>query len=126
MQKHIKDFLKHYIFFFSLFYILLCVLTIIGFVDIRRAIGHSMYPTMSNGTTILLCIKSTNYKIGDIIIYKAPKGRFYVGNRPIISIAHRIVGKKGECYITKGDNNKYTDPICVKVDDIICKVVAWI
>ncbi len=77
-------------------------------------ISGSMSPTIEKGDMILVKL-DTNYKVGDIVSYKE--------NDSIIT--HRIVEKKGNSYITKGDaNNTVDNPI--NESQIIGKTVKTI
>lgn len=76
--------------------------------------GQSMEPTFQNNDLLLI----NNYEdpeVGDVIVYEHPN----MNNKFIV---HRIVEKKENGYITKGDNNLYRDRFLVKEEHIIGKV----
>lgn len=67
--------------------------------------GISMTPTMHYGDLAIVEKKSL-YHVGDIIAYRIPAGEPGAGR----DIVHRIVGGNGTAgFVTKGDNNSYTD-----------------
>lgn len=73
--------------------------------------GISMEPTLYGGTRYN-CTRMAEYGINDIItFYKRGK-----------IIAHRIIGRNGERFITKGDNIATTDNWYIYPDDILCKI----
>ena len=61
--------------------------------------GISMEPKFHKGDLALVRTSST-YNVGDIVVYRHPT----IG--PII---HRIIGKDGDHFIFKGDNNNFID-----------------
>lgn len=80
-----------------------------------RACGESMYPTIKNNDEIIFIkCKETEYKKGDIIIFR---------NRDIIS-AHRIIRRNADnSFCCKGDNClKYDDP--VETTNLLAKVIG--
>lgn len=74
----------------------------------------SMEPTYHTGSVVLVDRDNTSdIKIGDAIAFV--NGGTY--------IAHRIISKSEEGYITKGDANESEDPWVVPVADVKGKVV---
>ncbi len=61
--------------------------------------GISMEPKFHKGDLALVRTSST-YSVGDIVVYRHPT----IG--PVI---HRIIGKDGDHFIFKGDNNNFVD-----------------
>lgn len=92
---------------------------ILIFIDIRSVIvvSGSMEPKIMTGS---LCFieKDDGYEVkkGDIIAFKS-------GDTMII---HRVVAIKEEKFITKGDNNKSTDPAPVYREQIKGKYICGI
>jgi signal peptidase I len=69
--------------------------------------GTSMTPTMHNGDLAVVQKQST-YHRGDVIAYQIPRGYPGAG----YNVIHRIVGGNGTTgFITRGDHNRYTDPL---------------
>ncbi|HEX7101396.1 MAG TPA: signal peptidase I [Nitrolancea sp.] len=62
--------------------------------------GISMEPKFHRGD-LALVRKSNSYNVGDIVVYRHPT----IG--PVI---HRIIGRDGDRYVFKGDNNDFVDP----------------
>lgn len=62
--------------------------------------GNSMEPKFHKGD-LALVRKSNSYNVGEIVVYRHPT----IG--PVI---HRIIGKDGDHYTFKGDNNNFVDP----------------
>ena len=75
----------------------------------RRVESTSMLPTLQPGDLVVVYpVPFANLKVGDIIVYSPPCSR--TGT----SVIHRIIqvescGTGQPCYLTKGDNNPYTD-----------------
>lgn len=82
------------------FFILLAVLVIFTPFSIGSSTGDSMEPTFSE-EDVFLIVPSSDYNIGDIVVYRR-QGR----NERVV---HRIVDKRDNSFITKGDNNNYID-----------------
>lgn len=66
--------------------------------------GHSMDGTYRSGDLLLAWPESHN-DVGDIIVYKIPKGEPASGMR----VVHRIIEKKDGHFIIQGDNNDSPD-----------------
>lgn len=67
--------------------------------------GISMSPTLHLGD-LAVVEKRASYHLGEIIVYRIPKGDPGAGDLVI----HRIVGGSGTAgFVTKGDHNHYTD-----------------
>lgn len=72
----------------------------------------------------VICMKSINYNIGDIVVYDSCKAGWCWCNSSECLVIHRIVDIQDGCYITKGDANPVTDPvICLNKNAIKCKVI---
>ena len=77
--------------------------------------GNSMYPTIKDGENVKI-IKYQNIKIGDIIAY------YLENNSECKIIVHRVIFLRTKYVLTKGDNNKYIDPLRVPYENILGKV----
>jgi len=78
---------------------------------IVRTTGNSMEPTISKDERCL-CEKKENYKIGEIVMFIRKDG---------LAVAHRIIKKDDGKFITKGDNNKFSD-YPIEESQIICHI----
>ena len=83
--------------------------------------GDSMLPTLSN-PSFAICMKTNNYKVGDIVSYK-------IDGFPIV---HRIVGIEEQMldnghvvrlFTLKGDNNSTEDRFKIYKENILCKLL---
>lgn len=77
--------------------------------------GDSMLPLLKDGDTIKI-EKCNAYKIGDVVAY------FVKVDNELKIVIHRIVLKRKEYMLTKGDNNNFIDKIKVK-NDLVLGVV---
>jgi signal peptidase len=67
--------------------------------------GHSMEPALTPGTLVVARRKGA-YDVGDVIVYRVPKGENGAGTRVI----HRVTGGSAtEGYTTQGDNREHPD-----------------
>jgi signal peptidase len=94
----------------------LVVLTAAWFVTLRPAplggpaayvvvSGHSMQPALTPGS-LVVARRQRSYDVGDVIVYRVPKGEPGAGTRVI----HRVIGgSPSKGYITRGDNRKWPD-----------------
>ena len=80
-----------------------------------NVIGISMYPTLKNGTKVI--VKRANVdeiKVGDIAVYKHWKNNFTI---------HRIISVINEngkvLFQTKGDHNSYIDEYLIAEEEIL-------
>lgn len=80
----------------------------------RRVESTSMLPTLQPGDLVVIQpIPFKDLKVGDIIVYSPPCSRTGA------SVIHRIIQNESGsecsngqiCYLTKGDNNDYTDVV---------------
>lgn len=62
-------------------------------------LSESMEPGFRRGD--ILFLRPQHYKTGDMVVYQV-----YEGSIPIV---HRVIKKRGELLLTKGDNNRYND-----------------
>ena len=69
--------------------------------------GDSMLPILKDGDTVKVQ-KCNEYKIGDIVAY------FIIVDNKLKIVIHRIVLKRKEYLLTKGDNNNFIDNIKVR------------
>ena len=96
--------------------VLLCIyfiLRLMGIAEIYKVKTGSMEDDIHTGDYILI-YKKKNYKVGDIVTYA--KDNYHV--------THRIIKKKGNKIITKGDaNNTPDDEINIK--SVIGKVIYY-
>ena len=76
--------------------------------------GNSMEPLYRRGD-LVIARTAPEYQIGDIVIYRHPE----IG--PVI---HRIIGRTGNVWVFKGDNNDFIDPYQPTQNELIGK--AWI
>jgi signal peptidase I len=73
--------------------------------------GSSMEPKFHKGD-LALVRESNSYNVGDIVVYRHPT----IG--PVI---HRIIGRDGDQYVFKGDNNTFIDPYQPTQSELIGK-----
>lgn len=76
-------------------------------------ISESMEPLIKRNSTILLSIGNVNIKIGDIVVFRNIDRNY---------CCHRVIAKQKNYYITKGDNNKFSDEVKVTSKLILGKV----
>jgi len=97
--------------------IALLLLAYLNISPIYMVMGDSMYPTLLPYDIVFAiprAILTDPLKEGDIIIYR-------LGDKLII---HRIIKVvEGEGYIVKGDNNPAPDPILVRDNMVVAKVI---
>ena len=80
-----------------------------------RVFGRSMLPTLEHGQEgYYVPVPFHKLKIGDIVIF---------ANKRNYTTIHRIVGRKGPFWITKGDNNKREDRQLLSHINYIGKVI---
>lgn len=84
----------------------------------NTCVGPSMYPTLKSGDGLILYTYTSfdDVNIGDIIIYPHPEKPF--------DVVHRIIKKKDNEVITRGDNNNKIDPYFIEYESIIGKVIS--
>jgi signal peptidase I len=76
----------------------------------RRVEEHSMLPTLEQGDLVVIeNVPASSIRAGDIIVYGGSCSRFLDTNGAPISVIHRVVNVTSSGFITKGDNNPYTD-----------------
>jgi signal peptidase len=79
--------------------------------------GTSMLPTLKTGDFVLAEAQSS-YHVGNLVVYKVPKGWPGAG----ADLIHRIVGGNAASgFVLKGDNNPHPDPWVVPRSDIVGK-----
>ncbi len=84
------------------------------FITVR---GTSMLPTLKTGDFVLAEAQPA-YHVGDLVVYRVPKGQIGAGD----DLIHRIVaGNPTVGYTLKGDNNPAPDPWTVPRSDILGK-----
>jgi signal peptidase len=71
----------------------------------------SMEPRIETGAVCYVDTKTEDYHTGDIITFRT-------GGK---TVTHRIIGKSGNAFMTKGDANRVSDPWTVGADQIIGK-----
>jgi signal peptidase len=76
----------------------------------------SMEPRIGTGAVCYVDTKTEDYHTGDIITFRT-------GGK---TVTHRIIGKSGNAFMTKGDANRVSDPWTVGADQIIGKARLWI
>jgi signal peptidase I len=79
-----------------------------------QAIGRSMLPTIQDGEIVhVRPVAGNMLRIGDIVLLRS--GAEFK--------AHRIIRKRGECFITRGDAGVDTDGE-IRCDQILGRVIA--
>jgi signal peptidase len=79
--------------------------------------GTSMLPTLKTGDFVLAEAQPT-YRVGDLVVYRVPKGQIGAGD----DLIHRIVaGNATTGFTLKGDNNPAPDPWTVPRSDVLGK-----
>ena len=68
-------------------------------------VGYSMYPLIKEREDILHIVQSSNYKRGDIILFKSKEEHY---------VLHRILRIKKDKIITAGDYNYFKDQPIIK------------
>ena len=79
------------------------------------SVGYSMYPTIKPDSFLLLK-KENDYLYDDIITFMNDEGNI---------VTHRIIRLNDNNYVTKGDNNNFSDGYIVHKENIYGKVI-WI
>jgi signal peptidase I len=75
----------------------------------RRVDGVSMLPTLEEGDLVVIAkVPMSSIQTGDIIVYSGPCSRVFYNGVPA-PVIHRVVQNTSLGFITKGDNNGYTD-----------------
>lgn len=77
--------------------------------------GASMLPTI-RPDDLAVARKADSYEVGDIVVYHDPRL-----NRLIM---HRVIGRAGDRYVTKGDNNSFVDSYTPSRADIAGRIVV--
>ena len=87
------------------FVIFLAVFAYLELTYTRRVDGTSMLPTFEEGDLVVVDhVPFTSLHIGDVIVYSPPCSLNGA------SVIHRVVQNTSQGFVTKGDNNPYTDP----------------
>ena len=81
---------------------------------IVSVVSESMEPVLHRGDLVFV-IKPENLQVGNIVIYQKENSQF--------TIIHRIIEKKEDGYITKGDNNPAPDAGTIRPQQISGKVI---
>ncbi|HME18761.1 MAG TPA: signal peptidase I [Nitrososphaerales archaeon] len=75
----------------------------------RRVDGTSMLPTLVEGDLVVIeNSPASSIHVGDIIVYGGPCSAISVDGA-VAPVIHRVVSMVALGFITKGDNNGYTD-----------------
>ena len=98
-----------------LIFVLFPLLPIENNYSLKMVASGSMSPTIKTGAIVMVKPVSS-YKVGDIITFKVGPGK-----RDIVT--HRIIGRKGDGFITQGDANNVADVKPVKKEQILGKVI---
>lgn len=72
--------------------------------------GSSMLPTIRPGD-FAVTRAAAGYAVGDVVAFRDPQLRQLV--------LHRIIGRDGARYVTKGDNNSFVDPYEARPADVV-------
>lgn len=80
------------------------------------AVSGSMEPEFSAGDVILIKEKDS-YKLGEVVTFRAPDGSL---------VTHRLVGRTGGQFITKGDANNTEDQDLLPPEKIVGALVTYI
>ncbi len=72
--------------------------------------GISMQPRLHTGD-LALVRSAADYRVGDVVAYRST-----VLHQVVL---HRIIGRDGDRYVFKGDNNTFVDPIHPPRDELI-------
>lgn len=118
MKSIIRILLSFITFIFVILLICVCFLAlnrnanILGY-SIYIASGNSMNPVIQAGD-ILLISQVNTYHDQDIIVYKNDEG---------IVVCHRVLSTDGILFVTRGDNNNFTDGYNPTLDDVYGKVI---
>jgi signal peptidase len=87
-----------------------------GSLDYLVVHGASMEPWVSQGDVVITRAGS-NYEVGEVVAYGSDLG---------VVILHRIVGRNGDRYVLKGDNNTFTDRFTPRDSEVLGRAVATI
>jgi len=89
--------------------------------------GTSMEPHLERGDLVLTRAKSS-YTVGEVVLYEDHE----TGSR----VLHRIIGTRNGHFVTKGDNNDFSDPVHPAPDEVVGRfwvavpgagtVLAWL
>lgn len=117
--KIVVDILTFLVFLLLILIIFSKVKSIVSDKDYFDMFGYSLFrvetgsmePTISQND-IIVVHKEKNYKVDDIVTFKSEKAY----------VTHRIVSKRGNTIVTKGDANNTKD-VAIERKDIIGKVV---
>jgi len=101
--------------FTVLVFVVIPLLPIQNNYSLKMVTSGSMTPTIKIGA-IVMVRAATSYKIKDIITFQVGSGK-----RDIVT--HRIISRKGDEFITKGDANNVADINPVKKENILGRVV---
>ena len=77
-------------------------------------VGYSMYPLIKEREDILHIVQSSNYKRGDIILFKSKEEHY---------VLHRILRIKKDKIITAGDYNYFKDQP-ITIDQILGLLIS--
>ena len=96
--------------------------------DVFLIEGHSMLPSIKNGSSVVIDrdIKFSDLKVGDIVVFHALVNTEYgTGRKKFIKqpVAHRLIEKNGESFVTKGDNNSFVDITTCTENNYLGKVI---
>jgi signal peptidase I len=97
-------------------WIFLAPSSLAGSTDYLVVHGTSMEPSVRQGDVVITRAGS-NYKVGDVVAYGSDLG---------VIILHRIVGRNGDRYVLKGDNNTFTDRFTPQDSEVLGRAVLTI
>lgn len=79
--------------------------------------GVSMNPVYHQGDLVLIA-RTSSYSVGEIAAYTLP------GNNEVA--LHRIIGRNGDTFTFKGDNNQSIDPFMPRGEELVGRAVLHI
>ncbi len=91
------------------------ILVLAGKLRVFTVLSGSMAPAIPAGS-IAVSVPYDSYQVGDIVTFRQDSGK--------VTVTHRIAGRSGNVFVTKGDANKTRDPQTVLPSSILGKTVA--
>jgi signal peptidase len=123
MGKRRLDLLSLVSYFLLIFVVVIVLLHFVFGFQYVVILTDSMKPSINpNDLVVTAPVSPDSLRVGDVIMYRVALGN------STYQIVHRIIDIRtdptgGYCFLTKGDNRKYTDPWRVYPDQVVGKVV---